>query len=196
MSSTPTTHSPLDIGERRKALDTSASILVQAPAGSGKTSLLTQRFLALLGKVDDPRHIVAITFTTAAAAEMRHRILSALALAADNGSAADPLAIAALAQDSHRGWNLLEQPTLLRISTIDSFCREIALQQPLLSGLGGGLSIAEQPQELYRKAASRTMAGLSGNDKGLHDAISDLLLWRDNSWHELSNQIVEMLARG
>jgi hypothetical protein len=40
------------------------------------------------------------------------------------------------------------------------------------------------------------MAGLSGNDKGLHDAISDLLLWRDNSWHELSNQIVEMLARG
>jgi ATP-dependent exoDNAse (exonuclease V) beta subunit len=194
MSSTPTTRSPLDIGERRKALDTSASILVQAPAGSGKTSLLTQRFLALLGKVDDPRHIVAITFTTAAAAEMRHRILSALALAADNDPAADPLAVSALAQDTRCGWKLLNQPALLRISTIDSFCREIALQQPLLSRLGGGLSIAEQPQELYRKAANRTMAGLSGEDNDLRTAISDLLLWRDNSWHELSNQIVEMLA--
>jgi hypothetical protein len=66
---------PRDIGERRKALDIAHSVLVQAPAGYGKTTLLTERFLGLLSQVDDPRQIVAITFTTAAAAEMRHRIL-------------------------------------------------------------------------------------------------------------------------
>ena len=51
---------PVDIGERRKAINTNTSVLVKAPAGSGKTTLLTQRFLALLAIVEDPRHIVAM----------------------------------------------------------------------------------------------------------------------------------------
>ena len=55
------------------------------------------------------------------------------------------------------GWDLLDLPAQLRISTIDSFCRELALQQPILSGLGGSLDIYEQPRELYRRAARRTL---------------------------------------
>src|SRR6266700_5929619 len=69
---------PPDQAERNRALDPERSILVQAPAGSGKTDLLTRRFLRLLSEVDEPGRIVAITFTKAAAAEMRHRILSEL----------------------------------------------------------------------------------------------------------------------
>ena len=70
---------PPDQSERNRALDPASSILVQAPAGSGKTDLLTRRFLRVLAEVDDPGgQIVAITFTKAAAAEMRHRILSEL----------------------------------------------------------------------------------------------------------------------
>ena len=71
---------PPDQPERELALDAGRSILVQAPAGSGKTDLLTRRFLRLLAEVDAPGQIVAITFTKAAAAEMRRRILSELEL--------------------------------------------------------------------------------------------------------------------
>ena len=73
---------PPDQAQRDRALDPGRSILVKAPAGSGKTDLLTRRFLRLLAEVDDPAQIVAITFTKAAAAEMRKRILSELEKAA------------------------------------------------------------------------------------------------------------------
>ena len=67
-----------DAAQRELAVDAARSVLVQAPAGSGKTTLLTQRFLALLARVNEPGEIVAITFTKAAATEMQHRILEEL----------------------------------------------------------------------------------------------------------------------
>jgi ATP-dependent exoDNAse (exonuclease V) beta subunit len=191
----PGANTPADLSQRRKAIDPGKSIIVQAPAGSGKTTLLTQRYLALLAKVDEPRQIVAITFTIAAAAEMRHRILKALAQAAAGDSNADPLAIAALQHAEAKSWNLLDQPALLRISTIDSFCRELALQQPLLSGLGNGLSIADLPENHYREAARRTLAEIDNGPTELREAISTLLQWRDNGWHELEDQLVTMLGK-
>jgi ATP-dependent helicase/nuclease subunit A len=184
MSKTP----PPDQFQRDRALDPARSILVQAPAGSGKTTLLTERFLSLLAEVDEPGQVVAITFTIAAAAEMRNRILDAL-----RAPEPSPLAQRVLDRSNAGGWKLLDLPAQLRISTIDSFCREIALQQPLLSGLGGGLTIAEQPDELYRRAARQTLQKIDTASPTLSAAIADLLLWRDNNWQELENQLVEML---
>jgi ATP-dependent helicase/nuclease subunit A len=195
--------SPPDQPQREQALDATRSILVRAPAGSGKTDLLTRRFLRLLGEVEEPGEIVAITFTKAAAAEMRHRILFELEKAAAAGAdeaASDPFSMASLAQRaiarSHAlGWDLLDLPAQLRISTIDSFCREIALQQPILSGLGGSLEIYADPKELYRRAARRTPQQIGKEDAALSAAIETLLLWRDNSWADLEDQVVTMLEK-
>ena len=90
-------------------------------------------------------------------------------------------------------------PAQLRISTIDSFCYELALQQPLLSGLGGGLDITERPAELYRRAARRTLeqigeGDLSAGTASLGPAIEALLSWRDNGLQEMEDLLVKMLA--
>jgi ATP-dependent helicase/nuclease subunit A len=201
MPDTPRENPPPDQAQRDSALDPRRSILVRAPAGSGKTDLLTRRFLRLLGEVDDPGQVVAITFTIPAAAEMRNRILSELekaALAGVTDSVADPLSMGilarrALVRSQALGWDLLNLPAQLRISTIDSFCRDLALQQPLLSGLGGGLDISPHPQELYRRAARRTLQEIGQSDAALSAAIETLLDWRDNNWREIEDLSVEML---
>ncbi len=201
MPDAPRRNSPPDQAQRDLALDHRRSILVRAPAGSGKTDLLTRRFLRLLGEVDDPGQVVAITFTIPAAAEMRNRILSELEKAALAGAAdfdADPLSMEtlarhALARSQSLGWDLLNLPAQLRISTIDSFCRDLALQQPLLSGLGGGLDISNQPAELYRRAARRTLQQIGRADSAVSAAIETLLDWRDNNWREIEDLTVEML---
>jgi ATP-dependent helicase/nuclease subunit A len=189
MPDTPRKNSPPDQAQRDRALDPRRSILVRAPAGSGKTTLLSQRFLTLLAEVDEPGQVVAITFTNAAAAEMRNRIL-------DDLRNDDPGLIAsrALQRAQERGWDLLNLPAQLRISTIDSFCRDLAIQQPVLSGIGGSLEIRERPNELYRRAARRTLKKIGQADRTLSAAIETLLDWRDNNWREIEDLTVDMLG--
>lgn len=199
MTSTPPKPPPPDQAERVRALDPSRSILVQAPAGSGKTDLLTRRFLTLLALVEDPSQIVAITFTKAAAAEMRQRILKELEKAVDTPApqpdafSLESLAHRALANSRRRGWRLIDLPAQLRISTIDAFGRELALQQPILAGLGGAIDPQERPAELYSRAARRALEKIANPGTPLALAIETLLLWRDNNWQELENLLVGML---
>jgi ATP-dependent exoDNAse (exonuclease V) beta subunit len=202
-----------DQGARNAALNVEKSWIVQAPAGAGKTDLLTQRFLKLLSVVSQPEEILAITFTRAATAEMRTRILAALELAAleeaasDKDSAADEselspnqrttlrLARSALARSKAAEWNLLEQPHRLDVQTIDSLCLRLAHGQPLLSRLGGKLSPTEQAAPLYDLAARNTFAQLGQGSEELEAALRHLLLLRDNNLGNCQSLIAKMLER-
>ncbi|MGE5626270.1 MAG: UvrD-helicase domain-containing protein, partial [Bacillota bacterium] len=146
-----------DAAARQAALDVLASCIVRAPAGSGKTELLTQRYLALLATVDEPEEIVAITFTRKAAGEMRARIVEAM----ESVERAAPdkshkritweLARRARARDAERGWELRDHPARMRLQTIDSLNAELTRQMPLLSGFGAQPRVNERPEELYER---------------------------------------------
>ena len=71
------TQQPSDHQVRKKALG-QGSFIVQAPAGSGKTSLLVKRFLNRLLDVKSPKEVLALTFTNKAAAEMAQRLKEAI----------------------------------------------------------------------------------------------------------------------
>ena len=131
-----------DAAERLRALDPEQSFIVQAPAGSGKTELLAQRYLALLARVESPEEVVAITFTNKAAQEMRSRVLRAIASA--HGAMPDQphrrvtweLARVLVEHERQRAWQIEANPGRLRIQTIDSLCATLTRQMPLLARFG------------------------------------------------------------
>ena len=136
-----------DAAARERALDPRASFIVQAPAGSGKTELLIQRYLVLLAAVERPEEIAAITFTRKAAAEMRRRVFEALAAArgprpeAGHGAVTYELARAVLARDAALGWQLEQSAARLRVQTIDALCVSLTRQMPVLSRTGTWVSL-------------------------------------------------------
>src|SRR5579863_9261904 len=106
-----------DSAARLRALDVSRSFIVQAPAGSGKTELLIQRYLKLLETVETPDAVVAITFTRKAAGEMRSRVIEALWAAqrgeepeAEHARLTFQISRHVLEHERQLGWNLLRNP--------------------------------------------------------------------------------------
>ncbi len=194
---------PPDHEARARALDTRASFLVEAPAGSGKTGLLMQRFLKLLADpaVSQPEEVLAITFTRKATAELRERVLDQLQRASGThqpttafDAASRTYASAALAHNAALDWNLLDRPQRLNIRTIDSVCADIASTLPLLSGSGAPRTPNPHPEPLYRLAAQRTLLQLGGPDTALSAAIRDILLHRDASLADCETLLARMLA--
>lgn len=189
-----------DATQRLAAIDPQESFIVQAPAGSGKTELLIQRFLALLGRVGRPEEILAITFTRKAAGEMRARLLQALEQAqglrpsAPHAAQTWDLATLALERDRQRGWNLLDNPALLGIQTIDSFDASLVRRMPWLSRFGGPTAIAENSDDLYRQAAETLLSRLGGKQPGAAE-IALLLEHLDNRLDLLRDLLVSLLAR-
>lgn len=189
----------LDAENRERALALE-SFIVEAPAGAGKTELLTQRYLRLLALVNEPEEIVAITFTNKAAAEMANRILTSLQDAANQVPVDKPhkettrkLANDALQRSASRGWDLLAQPARLRINTIDSLSSMLARQMPLMSRFGAQPAVIEDATVLYEEAASRAIASLE--DESANGPVKAALRYFDNDAMRLKNQLAQMLAR-
>ena len=192
---------PADASQRRQALDTRHSYIVQAPAGSGKTELLIQRYLALLARLDEPETVLAITFTRKAAGEMRGRVLEALRAAEAGEPPAEAharatfeLARSALEQDRRRGWGLSGNPARLRIQTIDSFCLGVTERLPISSRLGGAPLIEDDCDALYQEAARGTMLRLGGEDETAR-AAERLALHLDARLDQAENLLAGMLGR-
>ena len=187
---------PQDHAARTDALDPTRSFLVQAPAGSGKTELLTDRILALLATVNRPEEIVAITFTRKAASEMHARVLSKLRRGLDGPPEAMherrswELARAALARNEAQGWHLLDHPARLAIRTIDSFCAGLVRSMPWLSELGGMPEITDDARANY-EAAARATLDLADE----YDAVRVLLQHLDVDVQAAKDAIADMLGQ-
>ena len=185
---------------RQQALEI-ASFIVEAPAGAGKTELLTQRYLRLLAVVEHPEEVLALTFTNKAATEMRDRILGSLERAARGEVPEQPhkrltcdLANEVLAHDAARGWQLLGHPGRLRITTIDALCASLARQMPFLSRFGSQPGVAEDAEAHYATAARRTLEMLEAETPDA-DIVAAALAFIDNNAGRLENLLIAMLGR-
>jgi ATP-dependent helicase/nuclease subunit A len=185
---------------RQRALEI-ASFIVEAPAGAGKTELLTQRYLRLLAIVENPEEVLALTFTNKAATEMRDRILGSLERAARNEMPEQAhkqltfgLAQKVLAHDAAQGWHLLGHPGRLRITTLDALCASLARQMPYLSRFGSQPGVSEDAEAHYATAARRTleMVEADGTDA---DIVAEALAFMDNNAGRLETLLIAMLGR-
>jgi ATP-dependent helicase/nuclease subunit A len=188
----------IDAQARERALDAGQSFIVQAPAGSGKTTVLTQRYLKLLATVEQPEQVLAITFTRKAAGEMRERVQKALAGEIEVKSPADELtlelAAAARANATRRSWGIDDSAARLRIQTIDAFNGYLANSLPITSRNGFGRAIADSPADLYVLAARETMRDAESDPERRRD-LERILRRLDDNWGRLESLIAGMLPR-
>ncbi len=190
-----------DSEQRTQAIDPHQSFIVQAPAGSGKTEILSQRYLRLLSTVTAPEQIIALTFTRKAANEMRERILLALQRAAQQRLAPSEhqqkthaFAQAALGRDQIYNWRLLEQPHRLKIITIDALCQTLTHAIPLQEQQIHAAQICDAPLKHYLAAATACLNFAMANE-GYQQPLACLLFHLDNRQDIVLDLFVALLAK-
>src|SRR5262249_30744630 len=120
-----------DAAARQIAVDPTQNVVLEASAGTGKTRVLVERYVNLLRAGVEPDHILAITFTRKAAAEMRQRIIDRLKEASRLSEF-----------DMARWRELKERLGDIAISTIDAFCLSLLREFPLEADVDPGFDLA------------------------------------------------------
>ena len=188
-----------DQDSRKEALDLSKSFIIQAPAGSGKTELLIQRYLKLLSISQQPEEVVAITFTNKAANEMKQRVLEAINNAnakvkpdARHKLETHKFATEVLQADEKYQWGLLHSHKRMKILTLDALCSEIVHRSPIESKFGFGKKIVSDLElsTVYFAAAKSSLNELTNND--MSDA-EKLLVHLDGSISHYCHHLSVML---
>lgn len=186
---------------RERALTVDESFIVQAPAGSGKTELLTQRLLALLGIVKKPEQVLAMTFTRKAAFEMRARVLSALEKADNQPEPLEAyakttyqLAKQVLQKNQTLDWQLFENPGRLNITTIDGLCQSIFQRAPVLSQMGAGVRVTDVPQKIYQETVEQFLSEALQTTPEWAQQVYVLIRYFDNRVDTLGQLLMAMLA--
>jgi ATP-dependent exoDNAse (exonuclease V) beta subunit len=190
-----------DQKQRDQALNISDSFIVQAPAGSGKTELITQRYLKLLGSADVPENILVMTFTNRAVDELKHRIISSL-----NRAKLPPpkelhklktfdLANKVLEQSNLKEWDLLSHPSRIKILTIDSLSSLIVSRYPSIDQLISPQTMINtyEYEQIYQEAAENTLLLIEEDE--YQASISSVLLYLDNHVDRFYRLIVQMLSK-
>ena len=137
-----------DAAARGFAADPINNVVLEASAGTGKTSVLVARYLNLLKAGVDPANVLAITFTRKAAAEMRERIVRELRAAAETS-----------ALDRRRWLELRDRLSEIAISTIDAFCLSLLREFPLEADVDPAFDLADETEvpRLVATSLDRTM---------------------------------------
>jgi len=124
-----------DEAARRFAVDPLNNVVLEASAGTGKTSVLVSRYLNLLRAGVEPGNILAMTFTRKAATEMRERIVTELRDAALRSEL-----------DRRRWVELRDRLGEIAISTIDAFCLSLLREFPLEADVDPGFEMADETE--------------------------------------------------
>jgi ATP-dependent helicase/nuclease subunit A len=126
---------PPDQPARDFAVDPREHVVLEASAGTGKTRVLVDRYVRLIEAGVDPKHILAMTFTRKAAAEMRDRVVTEL-----RRQATESPRMAAR-------WAALEDHlTDVNILTIDAFCFGLLREFPLEADVDPAFEIADETE--------------------------------------------------
>ncbi|MFI5177633.1 MAG: UvrD-helicase domain-containing protein [Vicinamibacterales bacterium] len=126
---------PADQAARDFAVNPAHHVVLEASAGTGKTRVLVDRYVGLIQAGVDPRHVLAITFTRKAAAEMRDRVVAELGQRADRGEMASEV------------WrNVRDRMADVQISTIDAFCFGLLREFPLEADVDPAFEIADETE--------------------------------------------------
>ncbi|MBV8411260.1 MAG: double-strand break repair helicase AddA [Alphaproteobacteria bacterium] len=161
---------------QKRATMPGQSSWVQANAGTGKTKVLTDRVTRLLLEGAEPHRILCLTFTKAAAAEMRNRLsrqLGRWALAGDaalerevEGLTDRPVSPKLQVEARRLFARVLDAPGGINILTIHAFCQALLKRFPLEAGIAPGFEVLEEAeaQALLRDAQDEQIAALSRTD--------------------------------
>ena len=157
---------------QQEALNIERPICVTAGAGSGKTTVLVERYLKILreGKVKSPQEIVAITFTEKASAEMKERIITELsAQETQDGK-----------EQSHSLPHFREEIGSAHISTIHAFCSRILREFPFQAGVPANFNIVQGIDQklLLQQTIKNTLREVATNTSDRHRAELTRLLQR------------------
>jgi ATP-dependent helicase/nuclease subunit A len=196
---------PADQAVRDQALGPAEGFHLEAPAGSGKTSVLLARFLTLLTRVDSPEEMLALTFTRKAAGELRARVMSLLWERHGLGPEASPLdlKLQELAAEVFRrhadGAQLKLAPERLPIMTFHGFCAQILKLAPQEAGVPLDFKLLEEDEDRWLKAEALEELRAGLNAKGAHDPVRLALVRRlvrlNNDWRRLAKELHGLLSR-
>ncbi len=172
--------------DQRKATSPAQSAWVEANAGTGKTKVLTDRVTRLLLAGVKPERILCLTFTKAAAAEMRNRLAAQLGRWALAEEADLDKEIAKLIDRPPEAEErviarrlfarVLDAPGGINILTIHAFCQALLKRFPLEAGVAPGFEVLDEGEAgtILKQAQDEQMAALARRDAppGLRDALA------------------------